>query len=297
MADLMRFASMDDFNSKSGSRLADKNTVVNQGGVPPSVAGYEYARNNQPINNGGISSNINIWNPQIDSNRDHSISQIWVVDTTNWTALQTAEAGVSADPVTFGDKNSRLFIYWTRDNYQHTGCYNLRCSGFVQTNNSVYLGGSFGKYSTNGGDQIEIQLQWEHSGAGADWWLNYQNTWVGYYPASLYPTMQNNATNVAWGGEVYNSEPQSRHTMTYMGSGQFAAAWVGHAAYHRNVFYIDLTYHYAYPTLSPEATNSACYNVIDGYDGSGDGWNTYEFFGGPGYSARSAKSTFRRRSN
>jgi hypothetical protein len=39
-----------------------------------------------------------------------------------------------------------------------TGCYNMLCSGFVQTDQSYHLGGRVTKTSTYGGEMIEMPI-------------------------------------------------------------------------------------------------------------------------------------------
>jgi hypothetical protein len=46
------------------------------------------------------------------------------------------------------------------DNYG-TGCYNLKCSGFVQTNRKIVLGGSIAPISVYNGRQFDITLKIE----------------------------------------------------------------------------------------------------------------------------------------
>ena len=66
-------------------------------------------------------------------------------------------------------RNSRLFIYYTADNYSTTGCYNLSCGAFVQVNNSWYFGGGFSNYSTYGGAQYDFSA--EYYLYNGNWWL------------------------------------------------------------------------------------------------------------------------------
>ncbi|WVZ81619.1 hypothetical protein U9M48_028974 [Paspalum notatum var. saurae] len=61
-------------------------------------------------------------------------------------------------PELYGDNNTRLFSYWTRDAYQATGCYNLGCSGFIQTNNKIAIGGSISPVSIYGSSQHDINI-------------------------------------------------------------------------------------------------------------------------------------------
>jgi hypothetical protein len=45
-----------------------------------------------------------------------------------------------------------------RDAYNGTGCYNLGCSGFVQTNNQIVIGGTLSPQSVYGGSQYEFTI-------------------------------------------------------------------------------------------------------------------------------------------
>lgn len=44
------------------------------------------------------------------------------------------------------------------DAYQATGCYNLLCSGFVQTNNKIAIGAAISPTSSYNGGQFDISL-------------------------------------------------------------------------------------------------------------------------------------------
>ena len=78
-----------------------------------------------------------------------------------------------------------------------------------------------------------------------NWWLYVIDTWIGYYPASLFSAGEANAAaTLAQGsdvifyyGEIYNSE--NAMTTTDMGSGEFAAAGSGKSAYIHNMVYQD----------------------------------------------------------
>jgi len=286
-ADLQPFATLQDFFAKGPDRAGLATSFKPGYQAPPSVSGYEFAREIQNVTNWGFQSFVNIWNPSLQVAADHSISQIWVVNNCCTANLETAEAGwIVGNPF---DTHTRLFVYWTDNNYQSTGCYNLSCTGFVQTNNSVTLGASFGTISSQGGAQYDVELSWEKSSSTSNWWLLWQgSTWLGYYPASQYTHgMATQASTTGFGGEVLNSEPGGRHTTTQMGSGQFASAWWQYAAYQRHLQYIDTNYNTIDVTPTSSVTNSNCYSMASGYDGTGDGWGAYEFLGGPGYNATS----------
>lgn len=44
------------------------------------------------------------------------------------------------------------------DAYRQTGCYNLLCSGFVQTNNKIAIGAAISPRSVYNGAQFDISL-------------------------------------------------------------------------------------------------------------------------------------------
>uniref|UniRef100_J3M3F5 Neprosin PEP catalytic domain-containing protein n=1 Tax=Oryza brachyantha TaxID=4533 RepID=J3M3F5_ORYBR len=97
---------------------------------------------------------INAWKPRVATPRDFSLAQLWITACSYPNKdLNTIEAGWQVYPKIYGDYRTRLFIYWTRDAYNRTGCYNLVCSGFIQTNKQIVLGGSLTHISTYGGAQ------------------------------------------------------------------------------------------------------------------------------------------------
>ncbi|CAN6830921.1 unnamed protein product [Brassica oleracea] len=69
-----------------------------------------------------------------------------------------AKAKINVSPQLYGDNHTRLFTYWTSDAYQGTGCYNLLCSGFVQINREIAMGGSISPLSSYGNSQYDITI-------------------------------------------------------------------------------------------------------------------------------------------
>lgn len=114
---------------------------------------------------GGISTTMSVNDPTLqDPNQEFSLSQVWVVaGSYSDSSINTAEVGWQVYPVLHPNDNElapHLFIYWTSDAYRNTGCYNLGCSGFVQTDNSWVLGGTFSNYTTlAANDNYEIEFQ------------------------------------------------------------------------------------------------------------------------------------------
>jgi len=169
-----------------------------------------------------------------------------------------------------------LFIYWTRDSYNRTGCYNLDCAAFVQTNSKWRLGGSFAKYNVIGGTQYDVGLGYRlYQG---NWWLAAGNDWVGYYPGSVYGggQMSRYAQEIDFGGETDGGRSWSG-----MGSGRFASGGFGYAAYQRGIVYRDASNVGHRPTLTRDQPFPACYTAtVPAWGGSA--WMTFFYFGGPG---------------
>lgn len=280
---LVRFRTLRDFLAKNainfrGPFLDGKEPEFR----PDWDATHLHAYGSQTVDNFGGNSWLNLWNPT----GDFSLSQQWYTGGTG-SSNQTVEGGWQVLQDKYNTTNAVLFIYWTADNYASTGCYNLDCTGFVQTNHNWYLGGTWTRYSTTGGDQWGFELQWKlYHG---NWWLflkgagNYEA--VGYYPTSVYNggQLSKKATSIIYGGETTrktgNSWPQ-------MGSGAFAATGWQHAAYQHTIFYTardedDGVGVWADLTTTVESL-ATCYTISYTPASSGGDWGTYFFFGGPG---------------
>ncbi|KAF8110004.1 hypothetical protein N665_0088s0022, partial [Sinapis alba] len=128
--------------------------------------GHEYATaqiKGQPVY--GTKASLNVWSPIVESpDDDFSLAQIWLVsgqyeDNT----LNTIEAGWQVYPNRYHDHQPRLFTYWTRcifdQKKKNTGCYSIRCVGFVHVSNTIALEAAITRLSTFGGDQFVITLQ------------------------------------------------------------------------------------------------------------------------------------------
>jgi hypothetical protein len=121
-----------------------------------------------------------------------------------------------------------------------------------------------------------------------NWWLQVKDQVLGYWPDSIFTDLENKATAVSWGGEIYDSRRQGHHTTTQMGSGHFSSGGFGQANYIRNIQYMDdmAIFHDADTTagLVPAATKPSCYDISIA-NNKNAGYGTHLYFGGPGYSA------------
>ncbi|KAF3947688.1 hypothetical protein CMV_026208 [Castanea mollissima] len=212
----------------------------------------------------GSHATINVWKPIVEGNGEMSIGQIWVLAGPE-EEINTLEAG------------------WRSDGYQKTGCENLDCPGFVQTNKNFAIGSPL-DVSVYNSKQVDIGVTIYKS--NESWWLKVNDQVIGYWPQSIYKYLANSATRLDYGGEIYNAKVGGVHTKTQMGSGHFPSEGYGKASYFRHVQYMDSTGGFKdveVGKLTVDAMKPSCYNIAVQSDRSpGSGTNFY--FGGPGYS-------------
>ncbi|CAL9080777.1 unnamed protein product [Musa acuminata var. zebrina] len=279
--DVLRAKSLFHFGKKQMrvplARKVDAPDVVSGNGHEHAIA---YTANNQEVY--GAKATMNVWDPSVQAENEFSLSQIWILSGSfDGADLNSIEAGWQVSPELYGDSRPRLFTYWTSDAYRATGCYNLLCAGFIQTNNRIAIGAAISPVSSPGSSQYDITiLVWKDPKLG-NWWMSFgESMLVGYWPAELFTHLSDRATMVEWGGEVVNMRPNGEHTSTQMGSGRFAGYGFGKASYFRNLEVVDadnsLVSAQAITTL---AENTKCYDIRSF---SNADWGTYFYFGGPG---------------
>ncbi|KAL5978450.1 hypothetical protein ACLOJK_029567 [Asimina triloba] len=183
------------------------------------------------------------------------------------------------------DDLNRLEFGWEADNYRTTGCHNLECPGFTSVNPDLAPGFVIRPSSTyNDNNQTVIKL------IGFLWWLGHGDykdpVLIGNFDASIFTTLKDKATRIAWGGEAaapgdaVGSPPQ-------MGSGHSPHEGYGRAAFMRRLTMLDrLGYKSDAPlNLNQVVDDKACYDLLlDGPSTSPDYyyWGRYFYFGGPG---------------
>lgn len=276
LEDLTRFGTLQDFFQKGPRGAGRPPRAIEPATVP---ATHRWAHAYQSVNNGGGHSYLNLWAPSMGANQIFSLSQHWYVGGSG-ANLQTLECGWQVYPAMYGDTKPHLFTYWTADNYNKTGCYNVTCSAFVQIGSSFAPGMVLGPTSVSGGSQYIIELAYWHT--GGRWWLYFNGTAggnvIGYYPDTLYKggALASQASEIDYGGEVVGTT-----SFPPMGSGAFANAGWQKAAYQRTIGYwppqggaminAGLTTSQSWPN---------CYTAqVDLY---GSPWFETLWFGGPG---------------
>ncbi|WVY95825.1 hypothetical protein V8G54_027976 [Vigna mungo] len=279
--DVLRAKSLYDFGKKRSrvplSRRSDAPDVLSANGHEHAIA---YTGSSQEMY--GAKATINVWDPSIQVINEFSLSQLWILSGSfDGTDLNSIEAGWQVSPELYGDSRPRLFTYWTSDSYRATGCYNLLCAGFIQTNSRIAIGAAISPVSSYGSKQYDITiLIWKDPKVG-NWWMSFgEKTLVGYWPAEVFTHLAEHATMVEWGGEVVNSRSNGQHTFTQMGSGHFAEDGFGKASYFRNLQIVDMDNSLSsVQSISTLAENSNCYDIKSFYSNE---WGTYFYYGGPG---------------
>ncbi|KAK7407234.1 hypothetical protein VNO78_08968 [Psophocarpus tetragonolobus] len=274
--DMLRASSVSRFGRKIRRRVRrDTNSNGHEHAVGY-VSGEQYY---------GAKASINVWAPRVANQDEFSLSQMWVISGSFGDDLNTIEAGWQVSPELYGDRYPRFFTYWTSDAYQATGCYNLLCSGFVQTNNKIAIGAAISPTSSYAGGQFDISLLiWKDPKHG-NWWLEFgSGILVGYWPSFLFTHLRDHASMVQFGGEIVNSRQSGTHTSTQMGSGHFAGEGFGKASYFRNMQVVDWDNNLVpLSNLRVLADHPNCYDIQGGINNV---WGNYFYYGGPGRNVR-----------
>ncbi|XP_019058638.1 PREDICTED: uncharacterized protein LOC104818539 [Tarenaya hassleriana] len=277
--DLLRWGSIESYGKK------DPNGIRNYGSHP--AANNELPKHEYAVIRGrvggiynGIEAAINVWKPYVQEWNEFSLAQMWILGGIDAPDFNSLEAGWQVYPRLYGDDNPRLFILWTADRYK-TGCYNHMCSGFVQTNQAIGIGGAFDQVSTYDGNQFKVTLLIMKDPQSGDWWLVVNDVSVGYWPKSILSHLKGSASGVEWGGEILNFKVGGRHTNTDMGSGHFAEEGFKKSCSMHHISIVD-EHHVKRETEIDQTIvdNAKCYNLAHG--NNDPNWRTYIYFGGPG---------------
>ena len=269
LEDMTQFNTLRDFFAKGRTGAGDSYDPNMP--EPGDAYVHHYATAYKNVTNLGGNSDLNLWNPKVDTSKGDamSLSQQWY---SAGSPLQTAEVGWQVQPNAWGTNKAVLFIYYTADDYNNTGCYNLDCGAFVQVANDWYFGDGFTHYSKFGGTQYYFQAEFYlYQG---NWWLELGGEWVGYYVGSIYGSgaMRHHATDIEFGGEVagLGHWPQ-------MGSGKWPSKGFEYAAYQSDIWYFNTSKKKVWPHLTIYQDSPQCYKV------GGLTYNPTSFyFGGPG---------------
>jgi hypothetical protein len=279
LAQMAHFNTLHDFFAKGpdGAGQAKDPSVV-----PPATAAHKYVFYYQNVNNHGDEADINLWRPDVytDIGEVFSLAQSWTIGGSG-AATQTAEVGWQNYPASYGTENSVPFIYYTADDYNQTGCYNLTCGKFVQVSKAITFGAGFAATSYSvPNNSTQHYLPFQYKFANGNWYLFYNATEIGYYPGSVYNGGQLTKYSTLL---EFGSESVGTTVWPAEGSGLFGAAYgYAHAAWQRNLFYINTSNVSEWDSLTYDAPSPACYTGSKPAYSSSSGWGIYFYFGGPG---------------
>ncbi|XP_057517878.1 uncharacterized protein LOC130798800 [Amaranthus tricolor] len=168
----------------------------------------------------GAKADIKVWNPYVEHDDEYSTSRI-ILENGAYNNYECVESGWMVNPSVYGDRETRIYAYWTVDGSSTTGCFDLMCPGFVQTSNEIALGGVIKSIPVPGGLPWIMTLHIVRDPISKNWWLRYQgNISIGYWPAELFKALRSTVEVIQWGGEIYSTRlGHPGHTKTEMGSG------------------------------------------------------------------------------
>ena len=108
----------------------------------------------------------------------------------------------------------------------------------------------------------------------------FQDTYIGYWPKTIFTSLDEGASFISWGGEVYSPLYEKSPAM---GSGHFPEEDYGKSAYISQIQIIDDDNAFVDPydrLLKLFVDKPYCYNAI--LNVRKDAWGHYIYFGGPG---------------
>lgn len=126
--------------------------------------------------------------------------------------------------------------------------------------------------------QYEIKLRVFKDDDSGNWWLQFNQEFVGYWPKSLFHSLKDESDLIQWGGEVFDVRESNDKTKTHMGSGSPAQSGFREAAYQRNLQFIDMDNKMKdVHELQAVATKPSCYTV---FPENNQRWGTHFYYGG-----------------
>ncbi|CAO2813407.1 unnamed protein product [Amaranthus hypochondriacus] len=206
----------------------------------------------------GGKGKFSLWNPAVSRSEDFSASGL----TVSLSDSAFMMAGWIVYPELYDDFKTRFFIYWTTDNSLNTGCFDLRCEGFVQVNKEIALGSTFTTVSTIGATtyrSLTILIYLDKK--TGNWWLSVGDELIGYWPAALFSGTVG-AQSLSWGGQIYDSIGNGVHTATDMGNGLFPGT--NDASIVCGLQYVDASFTLRIPlqsSLGLIVDNPLCYDA------------------------------------
>ncbi|KAG7617034.1 Neprosin activation peptide [Arabidopsis thaliana x Arabidopsis arenosa] len=246
------------------------------------LSGHHFATADYDYDNvAGVTGNINLWDPQV-SHDQVSLATMAIAGGPKIEQLASISVGWMVNPLLYQD-HIHLYTYWTADGYNKTGCYDIRCPGFVQVSKRIPLGVLLQPISVYNGTQKEMDLSLHQDRVTGDWWLIFGGVNVGYWPQSLFIAsgLVKGADLASWGGQVYSPKTEKS---PIMGSGHFPKEGFGKAAFVNNIHIMNGKGEALIPqiyTIETHESSPNCYKAKFVHD-EDEPWIRAVYFGGPG---------------
>jgi len=200
------------------------------------------------------------------------------------TTMELVGIVASRDRANFGNSDLRLQVEFLSAGASavgnNVGGWDGVVTGFVPAAGRPYGPGVLLTGSIVNGTQYESRFEIQRF--GANWWINHNGNWLGYYPGALFNLINSNGCEADWYGEVFDPTP-TNWTWTDMGSGNFSSTGAGKAAYVRDPLYSDAAGVSQWPSGSGSVVpvDSACYTRSSLFSSAAP-WERYFYLGGPG---------------
>jgi hypothetical protein len=268
---------------------------------PPQLfePGYFHATTQASVSCFGAETVLNVWDPFVENEGDHSLMQLGIANGTKpkSATYQSLEAGWEVSHNHYGDWDPHLFVLYVTVGYNNlgdnVGGYNQDVDGWVQTDDTIFPASLLAPVSVQGGDQRAMFIKYQLRADG-NWWVEVNDRWIGYYPASLFGpgapdnpgSLSSQGLSVGFWGEVYTTNPSDGtnppSTRTQMGSGSFGESGWTQACYQRNLRVQSK----ADGTMVPHAGSKqedlhSFYDIVP-RDATQTRWQSYFYAGGPG---------------
>ncbi|GLJ52065.1 hypothetical protein SUGI_1107300 [Cryptomeria japonica] len=244
----------------------------------------EYALARLLVEKGSVNEaggRLSVWQPYVNQH-DASRSLIRVaLENPDGTIIQEIQAGWQVFPILYGDSRPRFYIRWTGDGYRSTGCYDLKCPGFVMDKDAqLYPGQVLTNISVHGDVTKQIELPIRIIKRRTRWEISADFKPVGYLPIELVQNLSQ-VNTVQYGGEVLVSKNTRSGHVTNMGSGDGPERGPGNAAHIRDMEVFTSIANPIYPEIQYVASHPECY-AIKGDINKLEPWGVfYIYFGGP----------------
>ncbi|KAK8698556.1 hypothetical protein V6N13_114668 [Hibiscus sabdariffa] len=197
------------------------------------TVGYNYA---------GVKGDMRVYQPFVEFDDEYSTTKLCLVSGPRYN-FESVEAGWAVNPRTYGDRETRLYAYWTADASNKTGCFDVICPGFVQVSHEIALGAALSPISVIKGLPWLMTLFLFKDPDTNNIWVQYEGKInIGYWPADLFGTLTYGAEAAEWGGEVYSTKlGRPPHTGTHMGNGRFPDGGTGNSGYFKRLRVLDIS--------------------------------------------------------